>query len=152
MAKLFFRSIDMRLIIIMTYFIMMSLIKVVAQTVSYEYDLAGNCIERSIIIGNKSVTIDDQDDYFVEESIAETTMKIYPNPTKGMLRVEFGTVIGKKTIIVFVYDMQGRVVFNSRIDGETNLPIDLTSSPNGIFIMKVIIGKQETSWKIIKER
>lgn len=69
-----------------------------------------------------------------------------------MLRVEFGTVIGKKTIIVFVYDMQGRVVFNSRIDGETNLPIDLTSSPNGIFIMKVIIGKQETSWKIIKER
>ncbi len=124
----------------------------IAQIVSFDYDGNGNCIERSILIGNKSVTIDDQDDYFVEEFIAETAMKIYPNPTKGILRVDFGTVIDNKTVMIVVYDLQGKEVFNNRTNGESSLQIDLTYNPNGIYIMKVKIGIQETSWKIIKER
>lgn len=131
--------------------ILLTFIRTSAQTVSYAYDNAGNCIERSILIGNKSVTIDDQNEYFVEESIAETQMKIYPNPTKGMLRVDFGAVPENNAISIVIYDMQGRMVFSNRTDGESSLPIDLTSRPNGIYIMKVRIGNKETSWKIIKE-
>lgn len=137
--------------VLLALILMLTAIKTNAQTVSYAYDSAGNCIERSILIGNKSVTIDEQDDYFVEESIAETQMKIYPNPTKGMLRVDFGVVPENNTISIVIYDMQGRMVFSNRTDGDSSLPIDLTSRPNGIYIMKVRIGNKETSWKIIKE-
>ena len=78
-------------------------------------------------------------------------MKIYPNPTRGVLRVEFGNTTDDEEIEVIVYDMRGRIVADRRADGESSITIDLTGEANGMYMMMIRIGGRESRWKIVKE-
>lgn len=75
----------------------------------------------------------------------ENEIDIFPNPAKDSVQVKSSDII--KNIQLF--DQQGRLILE-RIFNQNLVKIDLSSYPNGIYMMKIITGKTEISKKIIK--
>ena len=98
---------------------------------------------------NKSLSIDNQLEDFSEEQIGEVQVRIYPNPTHGRLKVVLQGA-EKEHCNINIYDVNGRQVANVvRVENEND--IDLSSEPNGIYLMRFSINGEVSTWKIIKK-
>ncbi|MBA4275478.1 T9SS type A sorting domain-containing protein [Flavobacterium sp.] len=72
----------------------------------------------------------------------------YPNPTKGILKLDAGTSLIKEAS---VFDLLGRQVHSTKFSGLNNVTLDIHSLQTGTYMLKVTSdsGKTETT-KIIK--
>ena len=131
-----------------------------AQLVKYRYDASGNQVsrEKTIMLGSlpgpgsgsgetvTKVEIPSYEDLFNERKIT-----IYPNPTKGMLRIDITGDELPGDAMIFIYNSSGTTVRQMNKITESNI-VDISSQPTGVYIMRVIIDKEQVStWKIIKE-
>jgi len=119
------------------------------QRVVYSYDLAGNRIEREIVIDPQIRTTEDKIVEYTEK-IAEASLHIYPNPTEGLLKIELRNIPEKQKIDIRLYDMKGNLILN-RNDVSSPYEIDINDRPSGIYLLKVVSGELKTEWKIIKK-
>ncbi len=74
--------------------------------------------------------------------------KVYPNPTTGMLTLEFTQNLGKKTD-VSVSNLVGAEVFRKELDNATNYQIDLTNQVSGIYLLKIMVDNRQYISKIV---
>ncbi len=140
------------------------------QTVEYQYDAAGNrSLRKKTIIMTpqsgmtKSSVSDEQNAESTEEKtepvraeekhedlLGECKVTIYPNPTKGLVKVEFQNYADIKDLQLHLYDSRGRLLQRT---GKTTLPfeLDLSRYPAGMYILWITAGKEKSEWKIIKE-
>ncbi|MGC3977573.1 MAG: T9SS type A sorting domain-containing protein [Paludibacteraceae bacterium] len=120
------------------------------QKVVYRYDDAGNRIKRSIVV--EEITIPRQGVAVPDSNIQQVTnysLRVYPNPTQGALGVEIQGVDEKDKIWLTIFSATGAMLYNKQ--GYTGLnTIDITSYTDGIYILKVKIGKKLSEYKIIK--
>jgi hypothetical protein len=85
-------------------------------------------------------------------STIETPLfKVYPNPTSGIITLEFTQNQDKKTE-VSVSNMIGAEVFRKEITDETKFQIDLSKQVSGMYLLKVICGNQQTISKIVMRK
>jgi len=77
--------------------------------------------------------------------------KVYPNPTTGMLTLEFTQNSGKKTE-VSVSNLVGAEVFRKELDNASNYQIDLSNQASGIYLLKVIVDNRQYISKIVVSR
>lgn len=114
--------------------------------VIYAYDAAGNRIKKEILFEqsqSKSQVV------ACSDMLDEKEIKIYPNPTEGELRVEIFNELKKTEGIVTVHGNNGAMIYTTPIiNGSASL--DISSCPNGLYILHVKIGDCVSSWKIIK--
>lgn len=112
----------------------------------YAYDAAGNRIKKEILFEqyqSKSQVV------AYSDMLDEKEIKIYPNPTEGELRVEIFNELKKTEGIVTVHGNNGAMIYTTPIiNGFASL--DISSCPNGLYILHVKIGDCVSSWKIIK--
>lgn len=128
-----------------------------AQTaIKFGYDANGNRVSREVIVlGTKSATIHPDslqakhDIKPLDEKVGLQETKIYPNPTKGKLRIDFPELTGQLPIIR-VYDQSGKLIVQKTALSSGN-EIDLSSKSSGFYIMMIQIGEDKKDWKIIKE-
>ncbi|MFT3740235.1 MAG: T9SS type A sorting domain-containing protein [Breznakibacter sp.] len=122
-----------------------------AQGVIYLYDNAGNRIERAIELNAantaKSAVLEQQ---VFEEALAGQEIKIYPNPTEGQLSVSVVPLESHLEGTIAVTDMNNRLILTKQITSGVT-PIDLSAQPAGYYLMKIIIGTETSTWKIIKK-
>lgn len=59
-----------------------------AQSVKYSYDNAGNRIKREIVMKAKSSYKETSRTECFSEMLSDKDIRIYPNPTKGRLKIE----------------------------------------------------------------
>lgn len=64
-------------------------------------------------------------------------IKIYPNPTKGLVSISLNAFSGKKAFVK-VANFEGRIIQKDSFTGNTT--IDLTGNPKGIYLLKLIIA------------
>ena len=124
---------------------------VTAQTIEYGYDACGNRISRQIVLqkSNKSLSTSAQQNIFSEELLGTSQVRIYPNPTHGHLKVEIQSP-NESYGSIEVYDTQGhRIAILTNAEHEND--IDLSPQPNGIYLMRLSIGDEVSTWKIIKK-
>jgi hypothetical protein len=76
--------------------------------------------------------------------------KVYPNPTSGMLTLEFAEVpeAGAK---VEIFSMIGELLYHTEVSGDARHSFDLTRNPKGIYIFRVLIGTEFMMEKVIKK-
>lgn len=76
-------------------------------------------------------------------------MQILPNSSTGHVSVE---MIGKGDEIasLAVYNASGMQVYRHDMK-EERMDVDLSSKPSGTYILNIVIGKEKTSWKIVKK-
>ena len=75
-------------------------------------------------------------------------LRVYPNPTRGKI-----VVSGQWSVVsVEIYDVVGKK-HESRISeiGQSDIVLDISHLPNGVYFIKIITDKGELTKKIIKE-
>ena len=84
-----------------------------------------------------------------KEQHEKISLEAIPNPTQYFTNVivNFDYDNGTATL----YDINGRMLFTSKINGEHTLPIDLSGLPTGIYIVNIKTNTQEGGVKIIKK-
>jgi len=83
------------------------------------------------------------------DALSETLITIYPNPTKGLLTVKFTNMPQDAVSGVTLFDMQGKIIKQQQSLSDEN-KLDISAQPVGTYIMRINIGDEKTSWKIIK--
>lgn len=136
----------MKRVNVFLFFVIFSLSLSAQKKVMYAYDAAGNRIKKEILFEqsqSKSQVV------AYSDMLDEKEIKIYPNPTEGELRVEIFNELKKTEGIVTVHGNNGAMIYTTPIiNGSASL--DISSCPNGLYILHVKIGDSVSSWKIIK--
>lgn len=124
-------------------------LSVFSQTLSYSYDAMGNRIAREIVMSKSAAPPKDTTSY-VSEVFSERTVKIYPNPTKGQLKVNISIQEGQEAPVLKIYSSSGQLIHSVKATSSIT-SLDISSHPNGLYLLHIIIGKEESTWKIIKK-
>jgi hypothetical protein len=132
--------------------------------VTFSYDASGNRTGKNIITlkaGSFISTVRDtvsadamngqitQPEIY-SESVGESFVRIYPNPTRGELKVEIANFDFSLKSAIYIYNTAGNLITQQSPASDTNI-IDLLRQPNGMYIMKIVLGEKTSEWKVIKE-
>jgi len=80
--------------------------------------------------------------------ISAPIYKVYPNPSTGVVNIEFTQNNDKKTEII-VCNMIGAVIFRKDISNVAKFQFYLSNQINGIYMIKIISGNQRYISKIV---
>ena len=144
---------------ILTGLLLFILLKLSAQSIGYTYDANGNRVSRELIVEQlKSATTlagstskkDVIDPLQKPEDITEAPeVHVYPNPTKGILKVEIKNLSPGSSREMTIYDLAGRRVLVKE-NFENYSECDLNSLKDGIYILRIKIDEKTLDWKVIK--
>ena len=119
--------------------------------VTYGYDAAGNRISRTIVLSPTSAPAPTVDEPVVyTETFADIKLKIYPNPTNGLVKVEIYNLPKGQTANIRLYAMSGKLITTLKNVSDA-ASINLSGQPAGIYLMNIVAGDFRTEWKIIKK-
>jgi len=121
-------------------------------TYIFSYDDSGNRTKREIVL-TKSGTIlqgtSSENEDLILDKIADHEIRIFPNPTKGVLKVEIPELPEDKSNL-YVYNLQGSMLINKTVTKHIH-NIDLHKYPSGMYILKIVLGTEVSEWKILKD-
>jgi hypothetical protein len=117
--------------------------------IEFDYDDAGNRTSRQIVTLNKSAFLSDTIS-ISEAQIGNRSLKLFPNPTYGVLTMSVDNLDAGEIINVLVTDIAGHTIIKDR-QQSSSFKIDLSDYPKGVYIFSATIGKQRKEWKIVKK-
>jgi len=120
--------------------------------ITYRYDAAGNRISRTIVISPRTAPalIEEEQPEVYTEIFLDIQLKIYPNPTTGLLKVEIYNLPEGQTAQIWLYAMSGQLIATFK-DVSSTVNVNISGQPAGIYMMKIVAGEYQTEWKIIKK-
>ena len=130
-----------------------------SQTVTFEYDNSGNCVQKykTVVLApsfaNKNSDQSDTDNVCVEAQSFELgtrTITIFPNPTKGVLKVAVTATQPDLQGVYTLTDINGKIIESNKIE-QLSFIVDMTQLPKGGYFLTLIIEGKQDVWKIIKE-
>lgn len=83
------------------------------------------------------------------DSNSEDNVNVYPNPARDMILIQASRNSGGNASVT-IYDMLGRVFHSATMNGR-ELPVDVSTYPAGIFIVKVADSQGVVSTRLRKE-
>ena len=89
-------------------------------------------------------------DNFYSDMLSEKQIRIWPNPTEGHLKVEIQGLAPEEKACLRITSMSGAVVDVKETTSSVS-ELDLSHCTNGIYLLQIVAGGQETTWKIIKK-
>ena len=109
----------------------------------------GYAYTKAVLYGTsspKSRTLSTEESKQLIEKGNEIALKVYPNPTKGKLKID---IKDDAIISCDFMDITGRKLFSKTLKGSEE--ISLESYPKGIYLIKFIVNGKITTEKIILE-
>lgn len=79
--------------------------------------------------------------------LGDVEVKVYPNPTKGNLKVRVAHADLPFTVQVF--SSAGHVVGTYK-SNNGYVDVDITNQSNGLYVLVISMNGKESTWKIIK--
>ena len=122
--------------------------------IAYAYDAAGNRVKREIIMqapkakANRQ-TFDTKGQAF-SDMLHKHAVKIYPNSTDGFLKVYISGLGGTDKCSWSIYTTQGGQIMAGDVHTD-NFDVNISSQPAGIYLLRITINNNSTTWKIIKK-
>jgi len=80
--------------------------------------------------------------------IKKQGFRIFPNPTSGLINIS-SDAFSDKLAIIEISNIEGKVILKNSF--KNDISIDLTSRPNGIYVMKLILDSEIITNKICLE-
>jgi hypothetical protein len=135
---------------LLLFFVLFAGFTLSAQNVTYNYDAAGNRTERIIALSASPQLRSSAETTPLEDILDEKKIKIYPNPTKGMLAVEIMDFNNEAKGEYTIHDMAGKLIQRQEaVSGRTTF--DLSGQPTGIYLLRIKLNNEILTWKIVKE-
>lgn len=127
---------------------------------AYSYDVNGfieGQSQKDINVLNSQITSGDSTHYYFHTVIIsagnlafDENISIYPNPSNGLFTVSIKSINSTSDIkSVSVFTLSGKMIYNDRNSTLTSRQIDLTTTPKGIYILKVETGTGQSLGKLI---
>ena len=76
---------------------------------------------------------------------------IFPNPTTGRFTLMMKEADDASVINVEIFGLMGERVLQTQLFGQNQYEFDLSDSPKGVYIVRVLSGKQTSIGKLIKQ-
>ena len=125
---------------------------------TYDYDNAGNRILRTTVPLRQAIAADsdtsfadtsnNKQELYYEEFVGENNVTVYPNPTKGMVTLQFDKPA--KTGLYRLSDLSGKLLSDGTITNPI-VTLDLSRYENGVYLLTLTLDGQTDTWKIIKQ-
>ena len=136
--------------ILITLSLALATLALKAQTPSsYElsYDQAGNRTTRKLLVlGNLRIASSPQ----LSDTVGVHSFQLFPNPTSGAVEINTSpSFFEKEDKEIRVYDLSGTVVLQRKMQDQ-NLKIDLSTLPQGAYIVRLTARDFSNEWKVIK--
>ena len=117
----------------------------------YSYDAAGNRVRREIVLNRQNAPQQPSNSTYYSDQLAEDyRIKIHPNTSDGVVRVEVISMDSSYEGMVTAYRLSGTKDQECKVVNG-NAYINLGNSPKGTYILHVDINGKTTDWKIIKK-
>ncbi len=84
------------------------------------------------------------------DNIGGMEIRVYPNPTTGMLRVQITPFNDGLKAEIKLFDFSNKLLFKISCAAEYTA-VDLSSYATGTYLMSIAINGKLSSWKIVKE-
>jgi Leucine-rich repeat (LRR) protein len=110
----------------------------ITNTIATQLTLESQPITLQVIIGTNTG----------REEIELDGLEIYPNPTTGIVNIEFAGGTGRKTEIS-VSNLIGAEVFRKEFEVVEKFEVDLSNQASGIYLLKVMIDNRQYISKIV---
>lgn len=122
--------------------------------IAYAYDAAGNRIRREIIMqapkAKARLQAVDSEERAFSDMLNEHDIKIYPNPTYGLLKVSVYGLRSTDKCSMSLYTTKGAQIMANDVNKES-LEINISNQPAGVYLLRITINNNSTIWKIIKK-
>ncbi|MEA3316791.1 MAG: T9SS type A sorting domain-containing protein, partial [Bacteroidota bacterium] len=59
--------------------------------------------------------------------------------------------INKKTILIFIYNIQGKLIYNKKINSNNLVEYNASDLSNGIYFYKIVNNHKTYSGKLVKQ-
>ncbi len=142
----------MRKFHLLFYLALLPVVSSAQDRIGYSYDASGNRIKREIIMQPpkaKQQTFETEGQVF-SDMLQEHDVKIYPNPTDGIMKVRISGIKNTDKCSLAIYTMRGdRVMLDER--QQYNFDVNISNQPAGTYLLRITINNQSTTWKIIKK-
>jgi hypothetical protein len=122
--------------------------------VVYFYDQAGNRTGRDyveIVLQKKSASKEKTEPEPFIEPNGEDEIIIYPNPTKGFLRVKIKGTNEAINYTYDLYDLQGNLLLKGEVKTYGEFPLNMNNLTSGMYMLILKSPQSVLKYKIIKE-
>lgn len=122
-----------------------------AQVYNFSYDSAGNRVQRKFVLNSKHSDegYEEPVTFFVDR-VADYEVKIAPDADGRKVKVELSGLKGEADGNVVLYDMNGRKRSSVTVRHGAAL-LDTSRCGRGVYVMRITVDDESTSWKITKE-
>ncbi len=135
-------------------------IDIAGVSMPFDYDAGGKMTYRSFYLGipsrktgyaeNPTNPLDLNQPDLVFEEIGDFGIRLYPNPTERIVRIELNNnVIQNSEGVIRLYTIAGLKIRELEIE-ETTTDINMEHFPPGIYLVRVTVGNETKTWKIVK--
>ncbi|GAB4318914.1 MAG: hypothetical protein Kow00127_11050 [Bacteroidales bacterium] len=143
---------------ILTLFMLLSGTYLFAQKdyhVEFTYDAAGNRTERHIIELKKQGKDNNPESKSTRaknytQALGQHQITIFPNPVKEQLTVKITNPELSNATRLELLSLPGKRMYSKKVLREST-QVDLSKLPAGTYILKIILGREVTNWKVVKE-
>ena len=136
------------------YLALLPVISSAQDRIEYNYDASGNRVKREIVMPGPKAMAKQQnfssDNQSFSDMLRDHSIKIYPNPTKGALRICISGLKGTDKCSLEVYTTLGVQILTKKVEAD-NIDINISNQPNGVYLLQITINGQSTTWKIVKQ-
>jgi hypothetical protein len=87
----------------------------------------------------------------VEEPGLLSHIRLFPNPTSGLVTLEL-TDIKPKELTITAYDVNGRAVLMHPGDGSGHYILDFSQLPGGVYVLKIMLDGQILTKRLVVDR
>lgn len=84
----------------------------------------------------------------IAEEVEKIKLKVYPNPTNGLVTIEY-SFGNNENLTIFISDMLGREIQKIVSNGENKQVINLSALPKGIYFIEASSGEKRLTKKLI---
>lgn len=121
--------------------------------IGFSYDAAGNRVKRELVMSAPKALAKQQtapnESQSYTDMLSDHSIKIYPNPTEGALKICVSGLKETERCSLAVYTSQGAQILEKSLTAD-NVDIDISNHPSGIYLLRIAIDNNQTTWKIIK--
>ncbi len=119
--------------------------------IEYEYGASGNRVRRNTIELKSASSATEEDEQPIETVWGEREVTIFPNPTKGNLKIRIEGGEDEAFYSYTLFSSNGQILKEGQINDKGEYPLSMQQFSSGIYILVLQYNSDKLTFKIVKE-